>query len=86
VNDDAQINNEPAFPSGVYPDANQPGFESRESGMTLRDYIAVRASEQDVENHRPYNADPSTGQPIYTLTIEQAKYAYADAMLAARSA
>jgi len=84
--DNDQLHSESAFPSGVYPDANQPGFESRESGMTLRDYIAVRATEQDIENHRSYDIDPVSGKPLYTMTVEQAKYVYAGAMLIARTA
>lgn len=51
------------------------------SGMTLRDYFAAHASEQDVMAHRTHlDADPWG----YANTPEQARYAFADAMLAAR--
>ena len=73
-------NDGPAFPI-VHPD----GSGVQYYGMTLRDYFAVRATEQDIENHRAYKIDPQGGPPIYTMTVEQGKYAYADAMLAARS-
>lgn len=59
----------PAFPSQAYDD-----------GMTLRDWFATHASESDVKRWKEiysYNGSP--------LTEEEAKYAYADAMIAQRS-
>jgi hypothetical protein len=47
-------------------------------GMSLRDYLADRASEEDIQAHR------SIGTVQQARTREQAKYAYADAMLEAR--
>lgn len=67
--------------------------------ITIRDYFAATASEADIQNHRfPPNAKTkwehysdgvSEGsRQMYDSkdkrTREQAKYAYADAMLAAR--
>ena len=64
-------------------------------GMTLRDYFAIRASEEDIQHHLP------TGRMIDVVTFdgrggksieqrsefrtrEQARYAFADAMLQER--
>ena len=59
-------------------------------GMTLRDWFAGRATEEDVAEHRTQewvNANHYTeGYVRHTNTREQAKYAHADAMLAARGA
>lgn len=57
-----------------------------EPGMTLRDYIAIHATDKDIESFRksvkrrfgPYVIEH------YTLPIPQARYAYADAMLQER--
>lgn len=74
----------PAFPGeksvrfGQASDCNE--------GMTLRDYFAIRATEQDIENHRAYTTSHSGSGKRFTMTVEQAKYAYADAMLKARTA
>jgi hypothetical protein len=48
--------------------------------MSLRDWLAGQASEEDISEHRR-NWPHGTSQP----TREEAKYLYADAMLAARS-
>lgn len=48
------------------------------AGMTLRDYFAARAGEEDISYYREFKY----GLP--SCTREQAKYRYADAMLAAR--
>jgi hypothetical protein len=71
-------------------------------GMTLRDYFAARASEEDIRTHTYSekkdqvikNPIDGTSQIIFTniiftntvCTREQAKYRYADAMLKAREA
>ncbi len=48
-------------------------------GMSLRDYIAIHATEDDVRSWR------QAGLPTGTFrTREEAKYAYVDAMIAAR--
>lgn len=49
-------------------------------GMTLRDYFAAHASMDDA--HRWVSIYNSNGQSI---TYEEAKYAYADAMLKAKN-
>ena len=66
------------------------------TGMTLRDYFAAKASEEDIEEHlngpkAEHIVKDSGGMhrivhknTIYTR--EQAKYRYADAMLKAREA
>lgn len=60
----------PAFPlQSIGPD-----FVPGHAGMTLRDYFAARASDEDI---KPYWVAP--------LNREQAKYKYADAMLKARN-
>ena len=45
---------------------------------TLRDYLATSATPQDIKRHQLSGPKP--------LTVEQAKYSYAKAMLAARGA
>ena len=52
-------------------------------GMSLRDWFAGQATANDVENHR---GDYDVGLTKYQFTCEQAKYRYADAMLAERNA
>ncbi len=50
-------------------------------GMTLRDWFAAHASEQDIDEHRHwYSRDGSS----YTRTREEARYHYADAMIKTR--
>jgi len=84
----------PAFPQCSY---NMTGGYDITGGMTLRDYFAAKATDEDV---RQYINDYSqmvdgfyfsvaTGKPEPTKmptkrTREQAKYIYADAMLKAR--
>jgi hypothetical protein len=78
----------PAFPC-------HPGIEnSIYDGMTLRDYFASKASEEDIKANKdgPVQeqvvSDGNGRKHITHLTIrytrEQAKYRYADAMLKAR--
>ena len=53
-----------------------------EPGMSLRDYIAIHARASDVNKwHQKLGEDCNWSK---TPTTEQAKYAYADAMLRAR--
>lgn len=52
--------------------------------MSLRDYFAAHATENDIEDNFGGQVDPQTGRCFNQRTREQAKYAYADAMLAAR--
>ena len=68
-----------------------------EQGMTLRDYFASKASEEDIKAHQDGGLkeqvvdDDLNGRKriVYCnvrYTREQAKYCYADAMLKARQA
>jgi hypothetical protein len=62
----------PAFPSDRF----------GELGMSLRDYIATHATPLDASRwHQKLGEDCNWAT---TPTMEQAKYAYADAMLKAR--
>lgn len=61
-------------------------------GMSLRDYFASKATEDDVQFHmihhfnngRDLKLFPNVGTGVPNRTREQAKYQYADAMLKAR--
>lgn len=64
-----------------------------QEGMTLRDYFAARASEEDIQRHLTGMVKVIVGQnekgPIYEYqqafrSREQARYRWADAMLEAR--
>ena len=63
-------------------------------GMNLRDYFAAKASEEDIGFWRltgrmAIEASSITGRPLEVpelRTREQARYAFADAMLKAREA
>ena len=59
-------------------------------GMTLRDYFAARATDQDIQRHRytgefvdGYAGSHKTKIPV-CCSVEEARYKYADAMLKAR--
>lgn len=67
-----------AFPSDG-PDGT-PGYSG---GMTLRDYFAAHATDEDVRWWR-IAAGTDTGKIIAPATREAAKYAYADAMIRER--
>ena len=54
-------------------------------GMSLRDWFAGQATERDIEAHLTTCDAEGFGTGRYR-TREQAKYAYADAMIAARGA
>ncbi|MDR6511509.1 hypothetical protein J2792_002381 [Novosphingobium capsulatum] len=49
-------------------------------GLTIRDWFAAHAREMDIDEHRAFGAEGE-----WTNTREQARYAFADAMLAARA-
>jgi hypothetical protein len=79
----------PAFPAPII------DVEGHE-GMTLRDYFAISATDEDVAAHLqgPPKPKPKTDMMGKTMfvpaptyrTREQARYAFADAMLEARDA
>jgi len=75
----------PAFP--VPPIPWDGGFiDSQCTGMSLRDWFAANASEQDIEEHLGGKISPKTGRKTDCLSREKAKFAYADAMIKARVA
>lgn len=73
----------PAFPCEVLADRRDTE-PTKFPGMSLRDWIAAHATEVDVEEHRDYRVCPETSMITSCRTREAAKYAYADAMIAAR--
>ena len=73
-----------------------PLMQSDEYGMTLRDYFAAKATEEDINAHQEgpmveeHIFSDEDGSKLIThrrtrYTREQAKYLYADAMLKARN-
>lgn len=57
------------------------------NGMDLRDYFAAKASEEDVQEYM-WQTTINTGYVIAKIQIrnrEEAKFAYADAMMKARN-
>ena len=54
------------------------------TGMSLRDWFAGQATEADIEAHLGGTISPQTGNAYGCRAREQAKCAYADAMIAAR--
>lgn len=73
----------PAFPeSSSGPYRNGEIIPGR-SGMSLRDWLASQASEDDIKTHRQHRQD-TYGYTIFTESRERTKYRYADAMIAAR--
>ena len=83
----------PAFPLNEL-DQITGQIHAQHFGMTLRDYFAAKASEEDIGFWRPtgrmaITANSITGRPLEVpelRTREQARYAFADAMLKAREA
>ena len=81
------MNNPPAFPTPII-------SVMQHTGMTLRDYFAAKASEEDIEEHSVGSKSREavargTGFPYKKheevhYTREQAKFRYADAMMKAR--
>ena len=73
-----------------------PAFKEQSDGMTLRDYFAAKASEEDIKAHQEGGVKEQVVDDIngrkkivhcdVRYTREQAKYRYADAMLKARKA
>ncbi len=80
----------PAFPSNK-PYENRPGFNSpilaarHYSGMSLRDWFAGKATSEDIDEHLSIPMRGHPGGESQLFTREQAKYRYADAMLAAKA-
>ena len=61
-----------------------PVLSVEHTGMSLRDWFAGHASENDIRRHQSI-IERSNGY-TYMPSIEECKYAYADEMLKARSA
>ena len=81
-------NGGPAFPCEIGGDFDvnyhQTGANhAQQYGMTLRDYFAAHASEDDIAEYRVYGGYGEGGGGVGR---EQARYAFADAMLKARAA
>lgn len=53
--------------------------------IELRDYLALTAGENEIHRFRQYEKPPTGGEKRPKYTVEQARYRYADAMLAARA-
>jgi hypothetical protein len=72
----------PAFP---VPDSHHANGQVLygSNGMSLRDWFASHASDDDIERHQRL-IERSNGY-TYQPSIEECKYAYADTMIAARS-
>ena len=72
----------PVFPHGQYAVNTENGCRVYEPwpGMTLRDWFAGQASENDIAEHQL----DEWGGKLPNVSRECAKYLYADAMLAAR--
>ena len=84
---------ESAFPS-TFKSLDPESQQIHRWGMTLRDYFAAKATEEDIKAHREgpigeHIVSDVNGRKHIThrntrYTREQAKYRYADAMLKAR--
>lgn len=70
----------PAYPHCFEDIEGHPNW-GQSQGMSLRDWFAGQASEADIERHSNF----WRGDTHIMRTREEAKYAYADAMLATRS-
>ena len=73
-------NGGPAFPVYLKPDEYYAG-EGDPDGMSLRDWFATHASQEDIKHHLTWHDE---GMVIFRRTREQARYHYADAMIEAR--
>lgn len=73
----------PAFPSPGFTNPNGE-WQYPVCGMTLRDWFATHATEEDINAHIGGTVHPQTGRLYGCRTREAAKYAYADEMVRAR--
>jgi hypothetical protein len=77
----------PAFPGQLMdfqPNTGHQIVRHQWFGMTLRDWFATHATEEDIEEHRNYRICPQTKCVLSRMTREAAKYAYADEMIRTR--
>jgi hypothetical protein len=78
-------NGGPAFPAQPkYATLGGDFIEHVQGGMSLRDWFAGKAFEEDILFWQDRKFDAETGLMVATYTREQARYRYADAMLEAR--
>ena len=73
----------PAFPTGQNANPGNP-TPILDNGMSLRDWFAGQATEEDIEAHLGGEVCVESGRKINKRSRESAKYHYSDAMLAAR--
>lgn len=86
-------NGGPAFPIPLNPGSSYQGHGGEVDGMTLRDYIAIHASDLDLREYAVYKrVDRVTTKGgtrnVHTddvLDVPATRYAYADAMLLERT-
>lgn len=88
------MNNEPAFPALPITRDLSGELVYQSKGITIRDYFAARATEQDIKHYERSEDGEMVGTDTYGTewrrpriiyhTREQAKYRYADAMMEAR--
>lgn len=71
--------------SGVDPVALHEVVPTAPLQIELRDWFAGQASEMDIEHYREFTCGSELFDEHFRFTREQARYRYADAMLAARS-
>lgn len=77
----------PAFPQNETWNGNTVADEHGQGGMTLRDYFAANASEEDIQEFLPATVGVAgilERQDGVKRTRHWARYAHADAMLRAR--
>lgn len=70
-----------AFPSG-FVENEKDQIDALHKGMTLRDYFAAKASEEDISEYLPETVGEAKLHP--NRTRQWARYKHADAMLRAR--
>lgn len=72
----------------AFPESGARGIAASGEGMSLRDYFAAKASEQDIQAQQEWTGNtmregyPSNRKPKFSRS--QCRYKHADAMLAAR--
>lgn len=77
----------PAFPARPTETLTNGATVTAHPGMSLRDYFAVEAGEEDIrqfQNWRRVEGQSRFPESLPKFTREEARYRFADAMLAAR--
>ncbi|CAB4122900.1 hypothetical protein UFOVP37_82 [uncultured Caudovirales phage] len=78
-----KYNGGPAFPSGLQEQADDT-VDSLHKGMTLRDYMAIHASDEDVLMQSHAIREKSSTGILPDNWVVTARYMHADCMLQAR--